>query len=461
MLCISILPKSSASNFHSSDMHILTRISYVPIVLLIGIDFYIMWSNVTRVYHFWRATQVQQIPESPDNAYSCEVETQSITTEDVEQIAMKIFARQSGTVYQRDFALEANGGMIIRSLTSGSSWLEELVWDKPPELTIRDGIKAGQCWTLRSSSGQLGMSLATPIRFTNVTITHIPSIFAFEEGQAPKDMVLWGALDGDDNIREHQDWSSVQSAAPAGPPITKDLIYVPLARFTYDIRSKNHAQTFPVELCIVLMSKRPASPTATLNLRASKAPRHCLSSALAETVNKGFDLTWPSTPTVVTTPATTPTPTPMTLESLVADSVANLNLANISSCESTPHIIYSQMQLLREERNGHQDSHKDRGADPLSAPGPSMQNHPIFHSDVDNDVPMTQGDQSGATGSNMGDKGDKTAMNKGAMAVHGQLIEAASATLSRISRHFDMSKMTISTSVTIGELRSSSTVTIE
>ncbi|KAJ3551291.1 hypothetical protein NM688_g4789 [Phlebia brevispora] len=217
-------------------------------VMLTIINLYSLRLHLTTIYRYSRASLIQQLHGVSSDACTCA--QHSPTLDIMEHIAMEVFYRESGTVYQKDFALEANGGTIVRSLTSDSSWLSEFIGDKPPELTIREGMQVGQCWMLRSASGQLGLSLSTPIHLTNITIIHIPPFMAFEEGQAPKEMILWGILDGTDNVRRHQTSNDTSFAQSNGPPVAGGYSYVQLARFTYNVLSKNRAQTFAIEPAI-------------------------------------------------------------------------------------------------------------------------------------------------------------------------------------------------------------------
>ncbi|GJJ08262.1 hypothetical protein Clacol_002472 [Clathrus columnatus] len=180
-----------------------------------------------------------------------------------------------------DYALYSAGGRVIPQLTSNTYEIKPRSWTKyvistvtgrgsvmgrPPVTALHPDINVGNCWPFEGSSGQLGVLLARNVYVSEVTIEHVPRDIAYDIRSAPRQMELWGLVEGVDNIakvREYQRHVAerreevVRRAAVEGiPPPPDDDAYPPslprsphylrLAKFTYDVQASNHLQTFPV-----------------------------------------------------------------------------------------------------------------------------------------------------------------------------------------------------------------------
>jgi SUN domain-containing protein 1/2 len=117
---------------------------------------------------------------------------------------------------------------------------------------------------MSGSYGQLGVMLALPAVISDITIDHVAKEVAFDLGTAPRDMEVWGQVDGKDNAVKVATWRAEQAARrgaaeEAGEPISeadiedvypstlpKDVPFIRLASFTYDIHAPLNVQTFPV-----------------------------------------------------------------------------------------------------------------------------------------------------------------------------------------------------------------------
>ncbi|KAK1225351.1 hypothetical protein PQX77_011712 [Marasmius sp. AFHP31] len=114
-----------------------------------------------------------------------------------------------------DYALRANGGSIIPSLTSETQGYREVnlgVWDRvlflvrgyyvqhatitPPHAIVEDVVRVGQCWAFSGSHGHVGISLAEPIIITHITFHHPDHRELSPEtlAQAPSVIYLWSLL---------------------------------------------------------------------------------------------------------------------------------------------------------------------------------------------------------------------------------------------------------------------------
>lgn len=181
-----------------------------------------------------------------------------------------------------DLALHSAGASIVPSLTSDTFELRPanipgkvMGWvtgygyaiGRPPVTALHHELHAGHCWPFAGSQGQLGVMLSHPAYISEVTIDHVAKEVAFDMRSAPREMELWGLVEGKDNVEKIRRWQAEKSRAKeqarldaeaqgAPPPEDEDDIeyprtlpsdrYVRIANFTYDINSPNNIQTFPV-----------------------------------------------------------------------------------------------------------------------------------------------------------------------------------------------------------------------
>lgn len=180
-----------------------------------------------------------------------------------------------------DFALYSAGGRVIPQLTSNayevkpSSWSSYLVgavtgrgyvMGRPPVTALHPDINVGNCWPFAGTSGQLGVVLARAVYISEVTIEHVPRDIAYDIRSAPRQMELWGLVDGADNVAKVKEYQqrvverrmeAVKRAEAEGSPLPPDEDayppslprsphYLRLAQISYDIHASNHIQTFSI-----------------------------------------------------------------------------------------------------------------------------------------------------------------------------------------------------------------------
>ncbi|TBU32615.1 hypothetical protein BD311DRAFT_546439 [Dichomitus squalens] len=185
------------------------------------------------------------------------------------------------TLARVDFALHSGGARIIPSLTSDtlevrpSGLRNQIVGlitggngyavGRPPVTALHHEIHTGHCWPFEGSQGQLAVALAAPVYITDVTIDHVPKEVAMDMRSAPRQMELWGLIEGKDNIAKVHEWYERRAAQrealeEAGQPVPPNLVddivyprslpqnpeYLRIANFTYDIHAPDYIQTFPV-----------------------------------------------------------------------------------------------------------------------------------------------------------------------------------------------------------------------
>ncbi|KAI0708449.1 hypothetical protein C8Q76DRAFT_627077 [Earliella scabrosa] len=147
---------------------------------------------------------------------------------------------------QRDHASEQYGTRIVLSLTTNNSIPIPTTSSHPARVILRDSFGGGPCWLITSNQGQVGISLPEVVYPTGVTVDHIPSLDTVGRRRAPRNLRLWGALDGKANVKRYD---SIQSSFPpvlhTGPPVRQGNTFLLLADFEYQMLSK-HVQTFPI-----------------------------------------------------------------------------------------------------------------------------------------------------------------------------------------------------------------------
>ncbi|KAH9902874.1 hypothetical protein C8Q73DRAFT_750284 [Cubamyces lactineus] len=192
-----------------------------------------------------------------------------------------VLRNSKDTLARVDYALYSAGAQVIPSLTSltaevrPSGFLGQLgslftggsgyAVGRPPVTALHHEIHAGHCWPFPGSQGQLGVALAAPVYITDVTIDHAAKEVVLDMRSAPRQMELWGLVEGQDNLAKLREWKQKRAAAreeaeERGEPISPSLAdeepyprtlpkhpeYVRVANFTYDIHAPEHIQTFPV-----------------------------------------------------------------------------------------------------------------------------------------------------------------------------------------------------------------------
>jgi len=185
--------------------------------------------------------------------------------------ALSLFTQDG--IGRADFALYSAGGRVLPSLTTPSyeitpsSWFSYVLgWPfgngfatgLPPVTALHPDLNLGRCWSFAGSHGQLAIVLARSVHISEITIDHARP--AFDERSAPKQIAIWGFVEGADNLEKYNAYRAAQeerraqailddqipepepvlSGAPRGVP------YLHLATVTYNVHSSSHIQTFQV-----------------------------------------------------------------------------------------------------------------------------------------------------------------------------------------------------------------------
>jgi SUN domain-containing protein 1/2 len=182
-------------------------------------------------------------------------------------------------ISRADFALHSAGARPIPHLTSGTLELRPSTLHgqilglitgygyevgRSPITALHQDLHSGNCWPMTGSYGQLGVILALPAIISDITIDHVAKEVAFDLTTAPREMEVWGQVEGEDNLEKVAAWRAEQAmrrqaAQEAGEAISeadvedvypsmlpKDVPFIRLASFTYDIHAHSNIQTFPI-----------------------------------------------------------------------------------------------------------------------------------------------------------------------------------------------------------------------
>lgn len=187
------------------------------------------------------------------------------------------------TLSRADFALHSAGARPIPHLTSytlemrPSTFRGQVVgWmtgrgrevGRSPVTALHQDTHSGLCWPMSGDFGQLGVALASPVCISDFTIDHVAKEVAFDLRGAPRDMEVWGLVEGKENLEKVMSWLAERAAQRAErqqraeesgipfddePPedaypttLPKNEPFVRLASFTYDVHSPSSIQTFPI-----------------------------------------------------------------------------------------------------------------------------------------------------------------------------------------------------------------------
>ncbi|KAK7678737.1 hypothetical protein QCA50_018319 [Cerrena zonata] len=121
-----------------------------------------------------------------------------------------------------------------------------------PASVLHPSAVADRCWCFMGSTGQVGIMLSHPAFITNISLDHIPLRSSL--ANAPRDVVIWGVVDGEANQERYDDsidiLQDLRSRLDIRSPFTRnedrDLVYVPLASIFYNIRKSDLFQQFKV-----------------------------------------------------------------------------------------------------------------------------------------------------------------------------------------------------------------------
>jgi len=113
----------------------------------------------------------------------------------------------------------------------------------------------------------LAVALSAPTDISDITIDHVAKEVAFDMRSAPREMEVWGMVEGKDNIAKVKVWQAEKAArmeeakrvaeekglsftqvdVEYPKTLPKSPQYIRIANFTYNIHAPRNIQTFPVD----------------------------------------------------------------------------------------------------------------------------------------------------------------------------------------------------------------------
>ncbi|KAI9434619.1 hypothetical protein H4582DRAFT_1975874 [Lactarius indigo] len=144
--------------------------------------------------------------------------------------------------FGRDFASLNKGGIVSPRLTTSG------IDSVPPSAVLSNTTEV--CWSFRGNSGMFGVAFDEPnVMPTHVVIHHWPSNSTASLSRAPRQVIVWGLVDGEANMkafsRSQRAFTSTLAKVPPSP-ISKEGIFLPLAEIDFDITARSLRQAFPV-----------------------------------------------------------------------------------------------------------------------------------------------------------------------------------------------------------------------
>ncbi|KAF8322579.1 hypothetical protein DL93DRAFT_2071421 [Clavulina sp. PMI_390] len=177
-----------------------------------------------------------------------------------------------------DYAVFSGGGRVIPTLTSPTyeipgrrSWMAKMLGlgssagahqGRPPATALTPDTNIGNCWPFSGSQGHLGIYLSRHVLISSVSIDHISRDVAYDISPAPRQVRVWGVIDGADNLaklsayrhelqarrdvgalsaEEEEEWAAIEPAR-----LPHELKLLQLASVTYDVAAASNIQTFAV-----------------------------------------------------------------------------------------------------------------------------------------------------------------------------------------------------------------------
>ncbi|OCH94412.1 hypothetical protein OBBRIDRAFT_747757 [Obba rivulosa] len=191
------------------------------------------------------------------------LEVNSLVSQMVDDAVARVY---KDDVARADYALNSAGALVIPSLTSETLEVRPaslagriagvltgrgVAVGRPPVTALHHETHNGHCWPFGGARGQLAVSLAEPVRIDAVTVDHVPREVATDMRSAPREMELWGLVEGAENLAALRAWREAreETGEEEGPypgTLPRDAEYVRVADFVYDIHGPRHIQTFPV-----------------------------------------------------------------------------------------------------------------------------------------------------------------------------------------------------------------------
>ncbi|OSD01993.1 hypothetical protein PYCCODRAFT_1501530, partial [Trametes coccinea BRFM310] len=154
------------------------------------------------------------------------------------------------TVHHRNFALVQAGARVIPRLTFPNDSVDAPA-DNAPERALQEPYsRSPTCWSFPGDQGQIGIRLSHKISPTNIVLDVPYKTWTEGLSQAPRQVVLWGVVDGAANQATYeQDLQAYRNGIAhhgSGPTKSLGYTFLALAIFEYDATTAFPIQTYRV-----------------------------------------------------------------------------------------------------------------------------------------------------------------------------------------------------------------------
>jgi len=144
--------------------------------------------------------------------------------------------------FGHDYASLKTGAVVSPKLTTRG--LDPI----PPSTVLNNS--AGSCWSFRNNAGTFGVVLDSPnVMPSHIVIQHRPFNSTTSLARAPRQVTVWGLVDGEQNMKTYSRIRhTVTSALARVPPfpLSKQGTFLPLVEVDFDITARSLRQAFPL-----------------------------------------------------------------------------------------------------------------------------------------------------------------------------------------------------------------------
>ncbi len=144
--------------------------------------------------------------------------------------------------FGHDFASLNTGTMVSPRLTTIG------ISSAPPSVVLNNTM--GTRWSFHGSTGTIGISFnVSNVMPSHFVIHHWPLDSTVSLSCTPRQVIVWGLVDGEVNMRILSQSQHVFSSTLRPPmSISKEGVFLPLADFDFDITAWSLRQSFPFSL---------------------------------------------------------------------------------------------------------------------------------------------------------------------------------------------------------------------
>jgi hypothetical protein len=141
--------------------------------------------------------------------------------------------------FGHNFASLNTGAVVSPKLTTPG--LESVL----PSTVLDNSV--GACWSFRGNAGTFGVVLDTAsVVPSHIIIQHRHFNSTMSLSCAPRQVTVWGLVDGDQNMRTYSSSRDALTTRIPPFPIAKGGIFLPLGNIDFDITSRSLRQIFPL-----------------------------------------------------------------------------------------------------------------------------------------------------------------------------------------------------------------------